>query len=291
MKKILSLIAAGAMALGLIGCSGDLHDDVKVDPNAMAGYWSYVVLEDTDTCASGKIAVITSTGDGGTQSGAFGSDPYTFDVEDKGTHAVIWDGKGGTDIVANTRTDCPSLSDIGVTLEDGEMCLFVFTTTTTCDVWAWDSEDSSVNITGGNWPGLKTTATATVPKWSFNVVRIELVNCPAIGAAGYIGICEGWVPGNEWNETTPNKITDADNAVLVLSAPYKAEAEGEADISLSLQIMNPETDAGFWDVKIANGDKVTATAKKADCNGKTMKLVVTFTSDNECTAAFVPAVS
>ena len=31
MKKILSLIAAGAMALGLIGCSGDLHDDVQAD--------------------------------------------------------------------------------------------------------------------------------------------------------------------------------------------------------------------------------------------------------------------
>ena len=31
MKKILSLIAAGAMALGLIGCSGDLHDDVEAD--------------------------------------------------------------------------------------------------------------------------------------------------------------------------------------------------------------------------------------------------------------------
>lgn len=31
MKKILSLLAAGAMALGLIGCSGDLHDDVQAD--------------------------------------------------------------------------------------------------------------------------------------------------------------------------------------------------------------------------------------------------------------------
>ena len=31
MKKNLSLIAAGAMALGLIGCSGDLHDDIQAD--------------------------------------------------------------------------------------------------------------------------------------------------------------------------------------------------------------------------------------------------------------------
>ena len=38
MKKILSLIAAGAMALGLIGCSGDLHDDALA-PVDMTGYF------------------------------------------------------------------------------------------------------------------------------------------------------------------------------------------------------------------------------------------------------------
>ncbi len=37
MKKILSLIAAGAMALGLIGCSGDLHDDVQADSTILGG--------------------------------------------------------------------------------------------------------------------------------------------------------------------------------------------------------------------------------------------------------------
>ena len=170
MKKLLSVFAAAAMLFGFASCSGDLHDDVKIDPNAMIGYWSYIVLKDTNTCTSGKIAVITSGG--GAQSGAYGADPYTFDVEDKGTHAVIWDGKDETDIVANTRTDCPSLSDIGVTLKDGEMCLFVFTTASTCDVWAWDTVDTDVNITGGIWPGLKTTAT----------VEVEMVNVVINGA-------------------------------------------------------------------------------------------------------------
>lgn len=287
MKKILSLIAAGALALGLIGCSGDLHDDVKVDPNAMTGYWSYRVL---DTEGNTEInMIVNKTGAG--QSGAFGSPDFAVDVS-SGTAAIIWDGKDGTDLSLSTRTDCPSLADVDVTLADGEACVFVFCPFATANLYCY----ATAGLDDGNWPGVETTATVTVAKWSFNVVRIELVNCPAIGAAGYIGICEAWVPGNEWNETTPNKITDADNAVLVLSAPYKAEAEGEADISLDLQILNPVSDAKFWGddddpSKISNGDKVTATAKKADCNGKTMKLVVTFTSDNECTAAFVPAVS
>ena len=35
MKKILSFLAAGALALGLIGCSGDLHDALKTDVSAL----------------------------------------------------------------------------------------------------------------------------------------------------------------------------------------------------------------------------------------------------------------
>lgn len=38
MKKILSLLTAGALALGLIGCSGDLHDD-ELSPVDMTGYF------------------------------------------------------------------------------------------------------------------------------------------------------------------------------------------------------------------------------------------------------------
>lgn len=35
MKKILSFLAAGALALGLIGCSGDLHDALKTDVSVL----------------------------------------------------------------------------------------------------------------------------------------------------------------------------------------------------------------------------------------------------------------
>lgn len=35
MKKILSFLAAGALALGLIGCSGDLHDALKTDVSTL----------------------------------------------------------------------------------------------------------------------------------------------------------------------------------------------------------------------------------------------------------------
>ena len=280
MKKILSLLAAGAMALGLISCSGDLHDDAKVDPNAMIGYWSYRVLDTEDNTEINMIVNKAGVG----QSGAFGSPDFAVDVS-SGTAAIIWDGKDGTELMLSERTDCPSLSDVGVELSDGQACVFVFCPFATANLYCFVT--GSEGLDKGSWPGVETTATVAVEKWSFDVSKIELVNCPEIGGAGYIAICEAWVPGNEWNATTTNKITDAENAVLVLSSTYKAEAEGEADISLGLQILNPETDEGFWDNKISNGDKVTATGTKAACNGKTMKLVVTFSDATTCTAEFV----
>lgn len=280
MKKILSLLAAGAMALGLISCSGDLHDDAKVDPNAMIGYWSYRVLDTEDNT---EINMIVNKAGAG-QSGAFGSPDFAVDVS-SGTAAIIWDGKDDTELMLSERTDCPSLDDVDVTLNDGEACVFVFCPFATANLYCFVT--GSEGLDEGNWPGVETTATVAVEKWSFDVSKIELVNCPEIGGAGYIAICEAWVPGNEWNATTTNKITDAENAVLELSSTYKAEAEGEADISLGLQIVNPETDEGFWDNKISNGDKVTATGTKAACNGKTMKLVVKFSDATTCTAEFV----
>ena len=47
MKKLLSFLAAGALALGLIGCSGEMHDDL--DPSSTL----YKALFDTSIDISG----------------------------------------------------------------------------------------------------------------------------------------------------------------------------------------------------------------------------------------------
>lgn len=284
MKKLLSVFAVVAMLFSFASCSGDLHDDVKIDPNAMEGYWSYAIV-DASKATSGTVGVTPSVM--GAQAGGFGSN-FLFDIAPGDKLEVLWDGKNGSDCIASTRTDCPSLESLGITLEDGKAAIFVFSTSSWVYLHVYDSVETET-LLNGSWQSeeQKTTATVAVEKWSFTVSQIELVNCPEIGGAGYIAICEGWVPGNEWNATTPNKITDAENAVLALSSPHKPEAEGEADISLALQILNPENDEGFWGNKISNGDKVTATGTKAACNGKTMKLVVTFSDATTCTAEFV----
>lgn len=71
MKKILSFLAAGALALGLIGCSGDLHDALKTDVSVLqirgdlpGTTWNddAKVLEEKDGTYVFEFLATTSTG-------------------------------------------------------------------------------------------------------------------------------------------------------------------------------------------------------------------------------------
>lgn len=70
MKKILSFLAAGALALGLIGCSGDLHDALKTDVSVLqirgdlpGASWEGIDLEkDKEDTYSFSFLATTSTG-------------------------------------------------------------------------------------------------------------------------------------------------------------------------------------------------------------------------------------
>lgn len=70
MKKILSFLAAGALALGLIGCSGDLHDALKTDVSTLqirgdlpgASWDGTDLTKDTEDTYYFKFLATTSTG-------------------------------------------------------------------------------------------------------------------------------------------------------------------------------------------------------------------------------------
>ena len=66
MKKILSLLAAGALALSLIGCSGDLHDAELID---LTGYGIRGTAKESGWDAASDIP-LTANGDG-TYTGTF----------------------------------------------------------------------------------------------------------------------------------------------------------------------------------------------------------------------------
>ena len=112
MKKIISLLAAGALALGLIGCSGDLHDNEAIDMSAVnivgsingwkfeplteaadGSYWYYEFTADK---AENNFTLIGNTDWGG-------PDAYRGDTTGK----FIEEMKVGTKY-ATTKCDNPS---------------------------------------------------------------------------------------------------------------------------------------------------------------------------------------
>lgn len=72
MKKILSLLAAGALALGLIGCSGDLHDSEEINMSELflrgnMNDWGATALENGTGDYAGKYVVTFSAAAAETQ--------------------------------------------------------------------------------------------------------------------------------------------------------------------------------------------------------------------------------
>mgnify|MGYP004532960905 CR=1 FL=1 len=86
---------------------------------------------------------------------------------------------------------------------------------------------------------------------------------------------EAWMPGNEWNEKSPNKGKATNGTTVVdFSEPYKYSFVGEVSefnaATLKIQIVDWDGTSGFWDKKVCAG----ADASVADCeSGKTYYLV------------------
>lgn len=284
MKKLLSIIAAAAMLFGLASCSGDLHD--AVDPNKMEGNWSYLLLDSTETAKidSGTMGIVVNKN--GTQSGAFGTNDY-FTCTPGGTLHIIWDGFGGSKLITSLRDDNPTAEDLGVTVGDDEFLICVFTKLPVVNVHYYDKETTSA---GSSWPGVATTATVTVSTWELTIKGIKIENCPEVGSAGYIAICESWIPDNEWGAATTNKIEDSENPVLEFASPVVVSDTVSGDsYTAKIQVLNPASDDAFWDdpSKVETGTAV-AVATEEEFAGKTVWFVLTVGTDGN-TAAFVEA--
>lgn len=149
MKKLLSVFAAVAMLFGFVSCSGDLHDDVKIDPNAMKGNWFYTVLDVKSITKS--LSIIFNDGTN-----------QTVDIKDidpaSGSVAYVWASKSKNDpATISTRTDCPDKSSLGGA---EKLVVYCFSDAAKVNIWAW--EDAN-NITGGTWPGLAMETDAVIP--------------------------------------------------------------------------------------------------------------------------------
>ena len=152
MKKILSLVLAGLLLIGLAGCSGVLHD--VPSPNDMAGNWFYLEV-DTSACPTDTINVIFNGPAGTTQ-----TDDIT-DVPKTGQIYYVWESKGGTASVSE-RTDQP---DKGIGNSTDKLGVYVFSNASAVNFYAWDSGASATWWAGAkedNWPGLAMNTDASI---------------------------------------------------------------------------------------------------------------------------------
>ena len=270
MKKLLSVFAAVAMLFGFASCSGDLHDDVKIDPNAMKGYWSYRVLSAADVAPSGEVAVIANCDAG--QTGSYGSPDFKVPATAGTINYLVWDGINGTDFTVSGRTDAPTI-DLG----DGEFGICVFTPYVTVNLYCYGGEG-----TDDAWPGVEATATAVAQPVSYYVSAVKLVGYEMQGSAIYA--LEGWVPGNDWGEGSPNKtsVAESDGSYLItFDTPAKMETT-DLDLpnaTIKVQIIDFIDETNFW----ADGNKVEGGSNvakvPADAKDKTYTLVVTYSAE------------
>ena len=263
-KLLLGAITALTFLFGFAACSGDLHD--VEDPNKMEGNWFYYEL-DTSAATGNSISIIFS--DGG--------DCQTADIEGvakTGSVHYLWAAATKTDaVVESLRSDNP---DKGFAKD--KLGVYVFTNASKCMLWAWEKD---TNFTGGNWPGvvMQSDTAAALPKFSIKEIKLTGYE-DAIGNAGYIAFLEGWVPNNEWGAETKNKVTKADangNYVLTFNPP--AELDYMEDMTIKIQIVNPDSDESFWadDTKIT-GDTIEGDVP-ASVVGKILTMVVAIESD------------
>lgn len=136
------------------------------------------------------------------------------------------------------------------------------------------------------------TSASAEPTNTYKIRNIVLKDAPAIGDAGYIAFCAGWINTNEWGASTPNKVKSltSGDAVLELNqilAPVvnitcdNAEIiDRSAKVILETQILNPASDGDFW----ADASKLGTIKVESNVSGvigKTFDLV--FTSSSEGT--------
>lgn len=206
MKKILSLVLAGLLLIGLAGCSGVLHD--VPSPNDMAGNWFYLEV-DTSACPTDTINVIFNGPAGTTQ-----TDDIT-DVPKTGQIYYVWESKGGTASVSE-RTDQP---DKGIGNSTDKLGVYVFSNASAVNFYAWDSGASATWWAVGpdaevkdNWPGVAMNTDAEIVvetvKASLTFKVTGLTESDYLYINGTPWTWSGGWPFNDWN-SGDSAITEA----------------------------------------------------------------------------------
>lgn len=243
MKKLItSAVAALALLFGFASCSGDLHDDVFVDPNAMEGNWFYTAIDISALPETSKTINIIFN-DGSNQTKTIENVNPTA-----GSVAYLWASKTKEDIAAESkRTDCPDKSSLG---GEGKLVVYCFSNASKVNIWAWAGD---ANFTGGTWPGVSMTTDAEIKIEKVKVSLTFKVTGAKAGDRLYInGAPWSWAgdwPFDEWNKNN----TDTTDACLKLTDRFTtADASGAATFKpLDLEIDKSDSEKNY-EIKVVS---------------------------------------
>lgn len=240
MKKLItSAVAALALLFGFASCSGDLHD--AVSPDAMKGNWFYYEL-DTSNATDETISIIFNNGSAQTEDVA--------DVPKTGTVEYVWavPTKGETvAAVISARTDCP---DKGIGNSSDKLGIYVFTNSSTVNLWAWDSDS---NFTGGTWPGVAMNTDAEIKIETVTVSLAFKVTGANEGDFLYIN-GDPWTWGGDWpfdgwngKDKDATAAAEKTDACLLLTDKFAiADASGIATFKpLDLEIEKSDSEKSY----------------------------------------------
>lgn len=243
MKKILSLVLAGLLLIGLAGCSGVLHD--VPSPNDMAGNWFYLEV-DTSACPTDTINIIFN--DGTAQS------PTIEGVSKTGQIYYVWESKGGTASVSE-RTDQP---DKGIGNSTDKLGVYVFSNASAVNFYAWDSSDSSTWWADGtaagaskaNWPGVAMNTDAVVEKvkasLTFKVTGLTKGDYLYINGTPWSW--GGDWPFNDWNSGDSEKTA----ACLKQTERFATADESGVATFETVVLEVPKNTAATQQIKVVN---------------------------------------
>lgn len=249
MKKILSLVLAGLLLIGLAGCSGVLHD--VPSPNDMAGNWFYLEV-DTSACPTDTINVIFNGPAGTTQ-----TDDIT-DVPKTGQIYYVWESKGGTATVSE-RTDQP---DKGIGNNTDKLGVYVFSNASAVNFYAWDSgatstwwaDGTAAGATAANWPGVAMNTDAEIVVENVKASLTFKVTGLTEGDYLYInGTPWSWGgdwPFNDWNSGDSEKtaaclkqterFATADESGVATFGPFVVEVPKNTAAAQEIKVVNIE---------------------------------------------------
>ena len=194
-------------------------------------------------------------------------------------HNIAWNRYIGANAAFTGTAGVPFIgtSVRFIDLGDGEFGICVFTPYVTVNLYCYGGEG-----TDDAWPGVEATATAVAQPVSYYVSAVKLVGYEMQGSAIYA--LEGWVPGNDWGEGSPNKtsVAESDGSYLItFDTPAKMETT-DLDLpnaTIKVQIIDFIDETNFW----ADGNKVEGGSNvakvPADAKDKTYTLVVTYSAE------------